>query len=71
VAERRSRTVPWIEDSPVEVWALGGDHFAVRAPGREQIITGYDEAERVADAPAEHPGRAVAVRVLRVGRSLA
>jgi hypothetical protein len=23
----------WIEGSPVEVWALGGDRFAVTAPG--------------------------------------
>jgi hypothetical protein len=31
----------WIEDSPVEVWALGG--FAVRAPGQERIVTGFEE----------------------------
>ena len=43
----------WIEGSPVEVWALGEDRFAVRAPGHEQIVTGYDEAERAADALAE------------------
>jgi hypothetical protein len=43
----------WIEGSPVEVWALGDDRFAVRAPGHEQIVTGYYEAERTADALAE------------------
>ena len=35
----------WIEGSPVEVWALGGDRFAVRAPGHEQIVTGLEEAQ--------------------------
>ena len=30
----------WIEGSPVEVRALGGDRFAVSAPGHEQIVTG-------------------------------
>jgi hypothetical protein len=45
----------WIETGQgnVEVWALGEDRFAVRAPGHEQIVTGYDEAERAADALAE------------------
>src|SRR5262249_22697684 len=33
-----------IEDSPVEVWALGEDRFAVRAPGHEQLVTGFEEA---------------------------
>jgi hypothetical protein len=41
---------------PVEVWALGEDRFAVRAPGHEQLVTGYDEAERTADALAERLG---------------
>jgi hypothetical protein len=40
----------------VEVWALGEDRFAVRAPGHEQLVTGYDEAERTADALAERLG---------------
>jgi hypothetical protein len=61
VGERRSGTLPWIEDSPVELRALGEDRFAVRAPGHEQIVTGYDEAERTADALAERLGWAVAV----------
>jgi hypothetical protein len=43
----------WIEGSQVEVWALGEDRFAVRAPGHEQIVTGLEEAQRAADAPAE------------------
>jgi len=42
-----------IEDSPVEVWALGEDRFAVRAPDREQLVVGVEEAERVADVLAE------------------
>jgi hypothetical protein len=46
----------WIEAAQgnVEVWALGEDQFRITAPrGREQIVTGYDEAGRTADAPAE------------------
>ena len=43
----------WIEGSPVEVWALGEDRFAVRAPGHEQIVTGLEEAQQAADALAE------------------
>jgi hypothetical protein len=43
----------WIEGSPVEVWALGGDRFAVRAPGHEQILTGLEEAQQAAHALAE------------------
>jgi hypothetical protein len=43
----------WIEGSAVEVWALSEDRFAVRAPGHEQLVTGYDEAERAAAALAE------------------
>jgi hypothetical protein len=31
------------------VWALGEDRFGVRAPGHEQLVTGFDEAERTAD----------------------
>jgi hypothetical protein len=34
----------------VEVWALDEDRFAVRAPGQERIVTGFDEAERTAGA---------------------
>ena len=37
----------------MEVWALGEDRFAVRAPGYEQIVTGLEEAQRAADALAE------------------
>jgi hypothetical protein len=36
--------------------ALGEDRFAVRAPGHEQIVTGYEEAEQAADALAERLG---------------
>jgi hypothetical protein len=43
----------WIEGSPVEVCALGEDRFRIKAPGHEHIVTGYDEAERAADALAE------------------
>ena len=45
----------WIETphGTVEMWALGGDRFAVRAPGHEQIVTGLEEAQRAADALAE------------------
>ena len=37
----------------VEMWALGEDRFRITAPGHEQLVTGYDEAERAADALAE------------------
>jgi hypothetical protein len=37
----------------VEVWVLGEDHFAVPAPGREQIVTGLEGAQLAADALAE------------------
>jgi hypothetical protein len=53
VRERRSGPFLWIEDSPVEVWALGGDRFAVRAPGHGQLVTGLEEAQQAADALAE------------------
>jgi hypothetical protein len=43
----------WIEGSPVEVWALGEDRFRLTAPRHEQLVTGFDEAERTADALAE------------------
>jgi hypothetical protein len=46
----------WIETprGNVEVWALGGDRFRIAAPdAHEQIVTGFEEAERTADALAE------------------
>jgi hypothetical protein len=45
----------WIETprGNVEVWALGEDRFRVTAPGHEQLVTGFDEAERMADELAE------------------
>jgi hypothetical protein len=45
----------WIETAQgdVEVWALGQDRFRITAPGHEQLVTGFDEAERAADALAE------------------
>jgi hypothetical protein len=49
----------WIEtpQGNVEVWALGEDRFRITAPGHEQLVTGYDEAEKAADALAEGLGR--------------
>jgi hypothetical protein len=38
------------------VWALGEDCFAVRAPGHERIVTGFEEAQQPADALAERLG---------------
>ena len=45
----------WIDTAQgnVEMWALGEDRFRITAPGHEQLVTGYDEAERAADALAE------------------
>ena len=45
----------WIEPAQgsVEMWALGEDRFRITAPGHEQLVTGFDEAERAADALAE------------------
>jgi hypothetical protein len=40
----------------VEVWALGEDRFRITAPGHERLVTGFDEAERTADALAERLG---------------
>jgi len=37
----------------LEVWALGEDRFRITAPGHEQIVTGFEEAQRTADALAE------------------
>jgi hypothetical protein len=49
----------WIEtpQGTVEMWALGEDRFRITAPnGHEQLVTGYYEAERTADALAGRPG---------------
>jgi hypothetical protein len=46
----------WIEGSPVEVRALGEDRFRITAPGHEQLVTGFDEVERAADALAQRLG---------------
>jgi hypothetical protein len=48
----------WIETPQrnVEVWALGEDRFRITAPMYEQIVTGYEEAGRAADALAERLG---------------
>jgi hypothetical protein len=45
----------WIEtpQGNVEVWTLGEDRFRIAAPGFEQLVTGYEEAEKAADALAE------------------
>jgi hypothetical protein len=45
----------WIETARgvVEIWALGEDRFRVTAPGHEQIVVGFPEAERAAEALAE------------------
>ena len=48
----------WIEGSPVEVWALGEDRFAVSALEQEEIVTGLEEAQQAADASAERLGEA-------------
>jgi hypothetical protein len=34
------------------MWALGEDRFRITAPGHEQLVTGFGEAERTADALA-------------------
>ena len=48
----------WIETARgnVEVWALGEDRFKITAPGQAQIVTGFQEAERVAEALADRLG---------------
>jgi len=46
----------WIEGSLVEVWALGEDRFRITAPMHEQIVTGFERAEKTADALAERLG---------------
>jgi hypothetical protein len=35
------------------VWALDEGRFRITAPGREQIVSGFEEAERAAEALAE------------------
>jgi hypothetical protein len=35
------------------VGALGEDRFRITAPWHEQLVTGFDEAERTADELAE------------------
>ena len=46
--------VLWIETAQgnVEMWGLGEDRFRITAPGQEQLVTGFGEAERAADALA-------------------
>jgi hypothetical protein len=49
----------WIETprGNVEVWALGEGRFRITAPGgHEQLVTGFQEAERTADALAARLG---------------
>jgi hypothetical protein len=71
----------WIETAQgnVEVWALGEDRFAVRAPGHEQIVTGRSRrrtrwlsgSDRGTDAlspPASVPLWLAALRRERVRR---
>jgi hypothetical protein len=40
----------------VEVWALGGGRFAVRAHGHEQLVGGLEVAQQAAHALAERLG---------------
>jgi hypothetical protein len=49
----------WIETAQgtVEVWALGEDRFRVTAPGQEQLVIGFQEAEGTADAMAKQADR--------------
>jgi len=44
----------WIETprGNVEVWALGEDRFRITAPGHEQNVVGFKEAERTTDVLA-------------------
>ena len=48
----------WIEtpQGNVEMWALGEDRFKITAPGHEQVITGFEEVEKAADALAGRLG---------------
>ena len=49
---------PWIETAQgnVEVWALREDRFPIKAAVHEQIVTGFDGAEKAADALARGLG---------------
>ena len=49
---------PWIETAQgnVWVWALREDRFRITAAGHEQIVTGFEEAEKAADALAQGLG---------------
>jgi hypothetical protein len=49
----------WIETARgnVEMWALGEDRFRVTAPGQEQLVAGFERAERMADVLAGRLGR--------------
>jgi len=38
------------------VWALGEDRCSVRAPGREQLVVGFDQARQTVHALAEQRG---------------
>ena len=51
MGERRRGAVTTIEKprGVVAVPALGEDRFRISAPGLEQLVTGLDEGERVAD----------------------
>jgi len=44
--------VPERAQGVVEVWALGEDRFRIPTPGHEQLVTGFEEAERTADTLA-------------------
>jgi hypothetical protein len=37
----------------VEVWAMGADRFSVKAPEREQLVVGFDQARQTAHGLAE------------------
>jgi hypothetical protein len=37
----------------VELWALGEDRFRITAPPYEQLVVGFEEAERTADELAD------------------
>jgi hypothetical protein len=45
----------WIEtpQGNVEVRSLGEDRFRITAPGFEQLVTGFEEAEKAVDTLAE------------------
>jgi hypothetical protein len=41
------------------MWALGQDGFRVTAPGQEQLVAGFERAERMADVLAGRLGGGV------------